>query len=430
MSKRSSLALCLVATALATFSGLAPASAETFWVPSPKLGSGKAKIHLETSREGARRIEVSFVATGRSAAGLNGSRVSVDNDEKPNVFNASRFVTGVGMLRLVNDPGPNLRSGTLFLSARNDDLAWPAPVITNDNWFQGDEVAYLQGMARNASGHANIEIMNFGTQAAVCSIQLRRADGTALGAPTSATLLPLSHEVVEDPFEEIAATGAGLRAEVDCDQSFYAYGTFVGATGAAGFRMHYPLSVPPEDVVETLEVVRNGVFFTPTNSRGDLDLPLPLVPQRAYRRVTVDFDVFVRRFTPLFTGLVGMVHAGGQRFNRTLYYGTFVRGNRAKTLVDLGSAIVEPALRVSSPWKQNTLHHVTIVYDSEAATTEMKVTQGTQTILNTVGGAYNLDIADRGQPVRLVFGLKGVADNAYFPPVGWRFSNLKVKIER
>ena len=430
MSKRPRLVLCLAATALAAFSGIAPASAETYWVPSPEIGTSKPKIHLETSKEGARRIEIAFIQTGRSAAGVNGSRVGVDNDEKPNVFNTTRYVGGTGMLRLVNDPGPNIRTGTIFLSAKNDDLAWPVPIVTNDNWFQGDEIAYVQNLARNASGHANIEIMNLGTQVSICSIQLRRPAGTSFGPPLSVTMQPLSHEVVEDPFEEVAPIGAGMRAEVHCDEPFYAYGTFVGATSSVGFRMHYPLSVPPTEVTETLEVNRPGAFFSPVNGHSDLDLQLPLVPQRAYRRVTIDFDVLVKKFTPLFTGLVGMVHAGGQRFNRTLYFGTFVRGNRAKTLVDLGSAIVEPALRVSSPWKQNTLHHVTIVYDAEAATTQMKVTQGTKTILDTVGGAYNLDIADRGQPVRVVFGLKGVADNAYFPPVGWRFSDLKIKIDR
>lgn len=427
MSKRLSVVLSLLAMTLA---GIAPASAENFWIPSPETGGSKPKIHLEVADGSPRRLEVAFVDTGDSATGLNGTRVDVDNDEKPNVFNASRYVGGPGLLRVTNDPGPNVRTGTIFVSTRNDDFAWVAPIITDDNWFEAEDIAYLQGMARNARGHANIEIINFGNQASVCSIQLRRPKGSALGPPFNVTLAALSHEVVEDPFASLGSTsGGGLRAEVSCDRPFYAYGTFVGAT-LASFRMLYPLSTPPQPVVETLNVTRNGVFFTPVAGASALDLPLPLVPDRAYRKVTLDFDVFVKQFTPIFTGLVGMVHAGGQRFNRTLYYGTFIRGARAKTLVDLGSPIVEPALRVSSAWKQNATHHVTIVYDAESATTRMVVTQGGKTILDASGGAYNLDIADRGQPVRLVFGLAGVADNAYFPPLGWKFSDLKVKIER
>jgi hypothetical protein len=424
MSKRPSLVLSLVLTA---FAGIAPASAENFWIPSPETGS-RPKIDLEVSDDSSRKLEVSFVDTGDSAVGLNGSRVSVDNDEKPNVFSVSRYVAGPGMLRVTNDPGPNVRSGSLFVSTRNDDFAWPLPILTNDNWFEADETAHLQNLARNAKGHSNIEIMNFGTQPAVCSIQLRRPKGAPFGNPTTVTLVPLSHEIVEDPFARVVTTGAGLRAEVECNRPFYAYGTFVGAT-AANFRMHYPLSAPPAAVTETLQVNLPNVFFIPEAGNSALDLPLPLVKDRSYRRVTMDFDVFVTKFTPVFTGLVGMVHAGGQRFNKTLYFGTFIRGARAKTLVDLGSPVVEPALRISSPWKQSTLHHVTIVYDAEGATTRMLVTQGGKTVMDATGGAYNLDIADRGAPVRVVFGLGGVADNAYFPPFGWRFSNLKIRID-
>ena len=111
MSKKLSVVLSL-ATALA---GIAPASAENFWIPSPEIGDSRPKIHLEVADGSSRRLEVAFVDTGDSATGLNGSRVDVDNDEKPNVFNVSRYVNGPGMLRVTNDPGPNVRSGTLFV---------------------------------------------------------------------------------------------------------------------------------------------------------------------------------------------------------------------------------------------------------------------------------------------------------------------------
>lgn len=407
-----------------------PASAETFWVPSPDTGGvGRPAIHLETSEGGSRRLEVAFAETGKSAVGLDGSSINVDNDEKPEVFNLGRYVKAPGLVQITNDPGPNVRTGTLFVSSRNDDFAWVLPVVTNDNWFQADEPAYIQGLARNARGHANLEIMNLAEEAAVCTVQLRRPKGTPIGAPSPVTLAPLSHFVVEDPFEGFVGVGAGLRAEVTCDQPFYAYGTFV-SENVGLFRMLYPLGAPPRPVTETLNVTRNGVFFVPKAGDSELDLPLPLVPGESYRKVTLDFDVFVTKFTPIFTGLVGMVHTGGQRFNKTLYFGTFVRGLRSKTLVDLGSPIVEPALRISSPWKQNASHHVTIIYDAEAATTRMLVTSGGKTVMDASGGAYNLDIADRGNPVRVVFGLRGVADNAYYPPIGWRFSNLKIRIDQ
>ena len=40
------------------------------------------------------------------------------------------------------------------------------------------------------------------------------------------------------------------------------------------------------------------------------------------------------------------------------------------------------------------------------------------------GANFNWNLSDNGQGVRLAFGLPGVADGAYFPPLGWVFSHL------
>ena len=71
----------VLSLALTAFAGIVPASAEVFWVPSPDTGGGR-KVDLEVSSGDSRKLEVAFVATGRSATGVKGSRVSVDNDEK------------------------------------------------------------------------------------------------------------------------------------------------------------------------------------------------------------------------------------------------------------------------------------------------------------------------------------------------------------
>jgi hypothetical protein len=337
----------------------------------------------------------------------------------------ARFITGAGMLKIVNEPGPTVGSGTLFLN-RGETLVWSMPIITSANWFQASSTAFMQNLARTAKGHSNVEIMNFGTATATCQLQLKRPAGTLLGAARSIPLLPLSHLVVEDPLLGALAgpTGANLRAEVSCNQPFYAYATFVDPD-AAKFRMLYPLNAPPTPVVETVSLNRNGTFFSPAAGRSEMAIDIPLVVGRHYRAATIDFDVNIHEFTPLFTGLVGMFHTGGARFNKTLYFGTFVRGFRARTLVDLGSAVVEPALQANANWQQGATHHVMLVYDTQAATMRMQVTRGGTVIMDRVVSAYNLDLVDTGgKPVKLNFGLGGVADDAYFPPIGWKFSNL------
>lgn len=409
-----------------------PALAGTFYIPTPDTGGvGSPKIYAEVTPGGPRRLEVTFIETGASGVGKTGTPASVDNDEKPNAFNLTRYVDEAGMVKLVGDPGPDVRTGSVFIETRSDKYPWALPVLTEENRFRADETAYLYGLARTATGRSNVEIVNFGSAIATCQIQILRPRGSALGSPKTVSLKALSHNVIEDPLLGTIArpTGANLRAQVTCNQPFYAYGTYVDAN-AARFRMLYPLDAPSQPVVETVSVNRPGLFFTPRVGNSVMDITLPLVPGRSYRKATIEFDVKISQFTPLFTGLVGMFHPGGQRFNKTLYFGTFVRGLRSRTMIDQGSAVIEPAILVGTGWRENTTHHVKIVYDTEAATVQFQVSRNNVVILDAVGSAFNLDLADRGNPVRLSFGLPGIADHAYFPPFGWKFSDLTVRVTR
>jgi hypothetical protein len=421
------LALTLALAALAL-----PAAAGTYYIPNPDLdGLRRAEWKLEVTKGGPRRFAPIFIDTGIDGSGATASEVNVDNDSKPNVFDVTGFVRGPGMLKL-QGAGMQVNTGVLFLPQGDDTMTWALPVLAEDNWFKAGETAHIQGLARDSSGHSNLEILNFAAAAANCNVKLLRPKGSPLGPVDKVKVLPLSHRVMDDPFEGLLALPAagGLRAEVSCNQPFYAYGTFVG-DNARAFRLLYPLDAPPAPVVETVSIDRPKQFFAPTPGNSQMTFTLPLVPDRAYRSVTIDFDLRISKFTTHFTGLVGMFHTGGQRFNKTLYFGSFVRGMRSRTLVDQGSAVVEPALKFGTGWKEGAVHHVKIVYDTQTATLRMVVSRNDAVIADVTGAAFNLDLAERnGNPVKLNFGLAGVADGAYFPPIGWKFSNLKVKIER
>lgn len=408
-----------------------PASAATYYVPNPDVGGvGKPKSKVEVTQGGSRKIAPIFIASGTSGLGLTSGTVQVDNDVKPNVFDIWDYITGPGMLKLVSDD-MGVKSGSLFLSPGTQTIDWALPILTESNWFRAGDTAYLQGFGRTATGASNLEIMSFGDSTASCRIQYLRPKGSLLGGPKAASVAALSHVVLRDVLNGVLGgpTGAGVKAQVTCDQPFYAYGTFVDPD-VFKFRMLYPLSAASPPVQETLALDRAGTFFSPVDGSSVLQLNLPLVPNRAYRAVTIDFDVRISQFSPIFTGLLGMWHVGGPRFNKTLYFGTFVRGARSRTLVDQGSPVVEPALQLSTGWQEGGLHHVTITYDTEAATIHWVVTAGVRVLNDVTAAAYNYDLADRGNPVVLQFGLPGVGDGAYFPPDGWKFSNLHVRVTR
>jgi hypothetical protein len=427
---RNRLLLALVALAGSALAA-GPAQAGIYYVPSPDTGGvGRPETKVEMAPGGPRRLTPIFIPSGVNGATATGPSVRVDNDVKPNVFDVKNFINGPGMLKLVGDPGSTVRSSAMFLTLGSNGTAWALPVITSEDWFETTETAHIQGLARNAQGASNIEIMNLGAGAASCSVQILRPKGSPIGSPRSFPLPPISHFVLEDALNGvITGSGANVRAQVTCNQPFYAYGTFVSANPAA-FRMLYPLSAAPTADVETITVNRGVNFFSPVPGNSAYNVELPLVPGRAYRRVTIDFDVNIRDFTPIFTGLVGMYHPGGPRFGKTLYFGTFIRGNRSRTLVDQGSPVIEPAIKFGTGWKEGATHHVMIVYDTEQGMLRFQASRNGSVISDYTGAAFNYDLADRGSPVRLTFGLSGIADGAYYPPVGWKFSNLHIVVTR
>lgn len=409
-------------------------SAGTFYVPNPVYGGPKAVTELEIGKTegGPEVLAPIFIATGRDGTSLFASPVNVNNNAKPDVFSVARFITGSGMLKLVGDPGITVPSASVFLSSGADTYPWALPVVTSANWFKPGETAYLQNLARNSGGFSNLEIMTFGSSQASCQYQLRRPLGSAIGPPKSVAVKPESHLVVNNVLQGLVevANAAGVRAEVKCNQPFYAYATFVSAN-PKNFRFLYPFDTAPLAYGEAVNLNLPGVFFQPVQGRSELLVDLPLVPERGYRKATIEFEMNVTSFSPVFSSVVGMYRDGGPRFNKTLYFGSFIRGNRKRSMIDQGSPVVEPSIKVNTAWQQGANYRVVIVYDAENATLRFQALQGTRAVLDVTGSAYNLDLANRdGSPVKLAFGLRGVADNAYYPPWGWRFSNLKVKVER
>ena len=193
------------------------------------------------------------------------------------------------------------------------------------------------------------------------------------------------------------------------------------------YQIFFPQGSPPAAGGQVVTLDRAGNFFTPVEGNSQLNLALPLVPGRSYRQVAIDFDLRLDKFTPLFTSVMGLFHLGGPRFNKTLYYGFNIRGLRQRALVDQGQAVLEPVLQRNAGFQEGAVYHFHMIYDAANAFVRIQANlKGGPPVFDALGGAFNLDIADRGNPVQLVLGLNGVADGAYFPLMGWKFSNLHV----
>lgn len=426
----------LVSAGALLLAAAAALPAETVYIPIPTLNSAKPMTLIEVAKTngGPQTLNVAFIPTGRTGADVTETSRNVNNYFRPNVYNPTGLISGAGMLKITNPEGIETVVAAVSLDKRSEDTHWRLPIVSAADPFKAGETAYLENLERSARGATNVEIMNLGQAPATCQITLKRPRGTVIGTPITTPLPILSHKVITDVLAGRlgVASAAGVKAEVTCNRPFYAYGTYID-TDPLNYRLLYPLDQPatPYVAADTVTLNRSGNFFTPVTGDSELQIDLPLVPDRSYRKAEIEFDLYIDSFSPVFNGIFGFFHPGGPRFGKTLYYGVNIRGLRSRTLLDLGTPAIESAPKRNSPFKEKRTYHIRIDYDTQAAMITFTAREkGGPLIVYAQSGAFNLDLADRGSPVKLAFGLRGVADNAYFPPIGWKYSNLEVRVLR
>ncbi len=422
--------LCL---ALGMISALTPALlADVFYIPSPDPGASKSrKVHLQSTLEvfnqgtAAGSLSLAFVPTGKSGAGVQGRAVKFAAGQT-SYYDTTALVPAPGVLKITsNSAGLSVGQGALYLWLNPENSPWAVPVISAANQFAPTATAFLEDLRRGPDGLANVEIVNLGGQSAQCAIRLVDPEGVAILPALGAAVPPQGHTVAHDVL--LAAhieDMLGAEARVSCDQPFYAYATFV-ATDFKQYRIIQPLTQAPPPAGRAVVVDRPGVFFAPTQAVTFLDLPLPLVPGASYRRATVDFDMTIRKFGPVFDSILGMVHEGGPRFHHTLYYGFNLKGG-GRIFGDLGQATLDAVVKRNVGFAAGNVYHVRVIYDTPAkAVLFLATNKSGAVVMDALAGSFNWDLRDSGSaPVRLFFGLDGVGDGAYFPPFGYSFANL------
>jgi len=287
-------------------------------------------------------------------------------------------------------------------------------------------VAQLQGLEQEkATGTtADFVIVNLSRAAAQCTVGAFAADHTALTPTAVLSLPPLSHRAFDGILQTLAAGDvSGVRMQVSCDHAFYTYA------------LVYEVGGPQTNVLTPSASLAADLTGAPSGSgsggSGGSGAPPPAgaqtfnVPGVSYQRITVDFDMYLNRWqTDLFHGVVALRRAYPSRSGRVLYVGVQLRGDNAKTTLDLGYN--EQFVKTVGPWKEQHSYHVRLDYDVVGRTVTLNAFQGGALIYTIQGPAYNLDLSDNGNKVHVDFGQTGIADGAYFPPIGWVFSNLQV----
>jgi hypothetical protein len=464
---------------LALLAPLAPVFAGTVYVPvapQQQVGQVSYRTQIAVSNPGsvARQLTATFLQSGRDGLQTAGRSTTVSVPAHGTSLLTNLAPAGrEGMLEITGSEQVAVSARLEAVSASGRVVSsTPLPVVGSESQVPAGTTAHLQGIGRNATGFQHrFGLINLGSQEAACTVTAWRANGTAVLRPASLTAPARSHRSVTAPFASLgAAFFSDARLEMTCDQPFFVYALQLGPQGAG--LVSIPSTTLQSDLASVDELARarddgggevggrggqggdgggdgetdggtgggtdngggstvsgqgsiahKGLFLNARQGDSYRMFELPLRPGARYKKITVDFDLYVNTWsTPLFHAIASL-----RRNDRTLYYGLLMRSDRRKTIIDLGRDRTATGV---GPWAQRGNYHIRMTADSQVRTITMEMFQGGR-LVHTVSGPmtnWDLSVSDKTR-IRVDFGSGKVADGAYFPPYGWKYSNLSVKAE-
>jgi hypothetical protein len=474
----------VVLGSLALAAAFVPAHAGTVYIPfaaQQNLGSVQYRTEVVVANAAAKagdaaasRFTTAFIATGQD--GVQKSRPSASISVLPdstfvltNVAPAGRD----GMLEVNGPPQLAVSARLLLLSPAGAILgSTPLPAVGSADATPAGGTSQIQGVARTAPAMTqHFGVINLGTEAATCTATAYRVSGAVIGGEVRFAAPARSQTAFTTPLAK-GALFADVRVAASCDQPFYAFAlqtgpeagkvSFLAPSGRLELSQLEAASVTREgdggadpgdgniglgtgggddesvddggdapaatEGTGTLVTGQDslsfpGVFLAPRQGNSTRAFALPLRPGVRYRRITVDFDLYLNKWqTPLFHAITSL-----RRNDRTLYYGLILRGDRAKTIIDLGH---EQMAKGEGPWKPRTRYHIRTVTDAANRTVTLSVFQGGNLVHTVTGRLVSNDLSvPAGKTMSIDFGIGKVADGAYFPPFGWQYMNLTARAE-
>lgn len=432
----------LLLALLASLAAAAALQAGTVYVPITKDEvQGKAyrtKVWVTNTSSTARRFTYYFIAA--------------DSDGTKRAAEAQSLTVPAGGTLLLSNVAPAGKIGSLEISgapqlvvtARLDTVGAGAllasahlPVVSSENLVDGGKTAFLQGLARGQAGLiSNLGILNLAHAANQCTISAYRANGTQIGSNAVVTMAALSNREFADAYgllQEAAVADAYFA--VNCAEEFFAYATIIDPASAQtvyvtpSYSLASDLRAPgqPGGPPGTVQYSVPGVFLDARPGDSFKQFDLPANPTTRYRRAVVEFDLRVGQMTLGPRNFYGVTSF--RRNDRTLYYGLIVRDDRDKTILDLGVDDDIVTGNNGGPWKANSNYYVIFDYDTQQRQLVFKLFRAGVLVEQITSHINHTDLIANNNVLRVDFGMRGIADHAYFPPHTWKFSNLSVRLE-
>lgn len=401
----------------------------------------RTKVWVTNASSVARRFTTIFLAA------------ESDGTKREAVAAQSLTVPAGGTLLLTN-LGPAGKAGLvevtgapqLVVTARIDGSALAGsptsahlPVVSSENLIEGGATAYLQGLARLPAGVlSSVGIVNLAHQANQCSVQAFRSNGSQIGGTSVITVQPLTLREFTDAFGVLQENQiADSYFAVTCPQDFFAYATVLDPTSTQTVYVTpsetlSSLLAPPGTAPGppgTVQFSVPGVFLDAKSGDSFKQFDLPAAPGTRYSKVVMEFDL---RAGPMNLGPRNFYGVTSFRRNdKTLFCGLIVRDDRDKTILDLGED-VEGGLVLGDnggPWRPNSTYYVILTYDTEVERLTFQLFRAGVLVEQLSGRTLHNNVVAQGNVLRVDFGMERIADGAYFPPIGWKYSNLTVRLE-
>jgi hypothetical protein len=422
----------------ALLAGVVPAIAGEIYVPfaSNRSVNGttyQTKVWVTNTGPAARQFKVRYI--NENVDGTQGADTGTDLSVPGGGTLLLGSVAPSGSLGMVEISG----APQLVVNARIDAIAGNGnilsssnvPVVAGGNVIKPNATAHIQGIELTSRGTiSDLGVLNLSNAAAHCTVKAYRSNASQISQTAVLPLLPLSMLHFENAMAALGETSVSdARFEVTCDKQFFPYAV-VFEPGGPETNFVTPSYALDTDVVSgvgnagAVVVEAPGLFFQAKVGDSFKQLDIPLVEGTRYKKATVEFDLYVDKFPAgIFAGVTSL-----RRTDRTLYYGLIVRGGRSKAILDMGVTddIVDGK---SGPWQQRTNYHLTFEYDTVSSRLTFKTVRNGSLVETLSGPINHPDLSNNGKVMRVDFGMTGVADGAYFPPIGWKYSNLKVTFE-
>jgi hypothetical protein len=421
--------------------GVARAQTTTYYVPIPTITSGVTETKVEMGRTDLTlsNVEATFVPEGTSGLDATPHTLQVyigPSTSKPNpLLNLDAIANSGGLAILTPVPGLNAVEVSFEVEEAPIKTAWKLPLLQESDFYAPGTTAYVQNLVRETDASSGLQIFNIATTEATCTVQVLRPKGTLIEQRTGVTVPAVGVIRIADILRKVSMVpSAGINVAVSCDSPFYAMAAYP-ATNRDNTVVEYPVPALPGQTTAVVLENRPGLFLN-ANSQANANLliPLALDPETRYHTMTINFDgaVAAPQSFLVFWNIAGLFRKGGRRFDKTLFFGNFYNYDKQKYVADVGTPYIETTIKYIFPLLPQHRYHWSITLNNDQQSTHYVISDANgHPLMDTLVGLYNPIASDvSGDMPTLQVGLNGVADNAYFPPVGWRFSNLNITVTK